>query len=390
MPVRIAIDAMGGDHAPEVAVEGAIGALNRFPDDLEVTLVGQEDAIREFLPLTDVNEEGQNKPDAELPTGLHVMHADEVIEMAESPAVALKTKQNSSIHVGLGLLAEGKVDAFVSAGNTGAVMAASVFIPGRIEGVLRPSIASYYPTTKNFCIALDVGANVDCKPEQLVQFAKMGRVYIERVHQRDNPTIGLMNVGEESSKGNELVKEAYKLLQEEGGLNFIGNIEGRDLMAHGADLVITDGFVGNIMLKLGESVATILVNMLRTEMEGMKLTWDERATVAKVVGTVAKKFDYEEFGGAPLLGIRGNVIIGHGGSTSKAIERLITSGAEMARHDVAASIAETISGRARSEEPVLDPSTAREPGLDVDASSGTTHESSGQPENTTTEIPDVE
>ena len=334
MPFRIAIDAMGGDHAPEVVVEGALAVAEQHADDIRVILVGQEEAIKEHLP--------QSENDA-LPEGVQIVHADEVIAMAESPASALKTKPNSSIHVGLGLLQKGAADSFVSAGNTGAVMAASVFVPGRIEGVMRPSIASYYPTSKSFCIVLDVGANVECKPEHLVQFAKMGKVYIERVHQRENPTVALMNIGEEPSKGTDLTKEAYQLLESESDLNFVGNIEGRDLMAHGADLVICDGFVGNIMLKLGESVATILVDMLKTEVESMKLTWDERATVAKVVGTVKKRFDYEEFGGAPLLGIRGNIMIGHGGSTPKAIERLIVAGAEMARQTVATSIAKAFS-----------------------------------------------
>jgi glycerol-3-phosphate acyltransferase PlsX len=334
MAFRIAVDAMGGDHAPEVVVEGALDAAALSGEEITVILVGQEESIREFLPESE---------DQSLPAGIEIVHAEEVIEMAEAPATALKTKPNSSIHVGLGLLAKGEADAFLSAGNTGAVMAASVFVPGRIKGVSRPSIASYYPTSSSFCIVLDVGANVECKPEHLVQFARMGKVFMERVHQRENPTVALMNIGEEASKGNELVKEAYKLLETDGTLNFVGNIEGRDLMAHGADLVICDGFVGNIMLKLGESVATILVEMLKSEMEGMKLTWDERATVAKVVGTVKKRFDYEEFGGAPLLGIKGNVMIGHGGSTAKAIERLILAGAEMAKQTVASSIAEAFS-----------------------------------------------
>lgn len=346
MPLRIAIDAMGGDHAPENVVEGAIAAANRSPDDIRVILVGREEAIRDCLPESEPDSEDRSEDESEdggLPPGIEIVHAEDVIGMGESPATALKTKSNSSIHVGLGLLAERKADSFVSAGNTGAVMAASVFVPGRIEGVLRPSIASYYPTSQSFCIVLDVGANVECKPEHLLQFAKMGRVYMERVHQRENPTVALMNIGEEPTKGNDLVKEAYKLLEEDPGLNFVGNIEGRDLMAHGADLVICDGFVGNIILKLGESVATILVDMLKTEVESMKLSWDERATVAKVVGTVKKRFDYEEFGGAPLLGIRGNIMIGHGGSTPKAFERLILAGAEMARQTVAASITKAFS-----------------------------------------------
>jgi len=327
---------MGGDNAPDVVIEGAIAAVNRTPDELEVILVGREDQINACL------EAGDGDLTTILPEGVSILHAEDVIEMAESPSVALKTKRNSSIHLGLGLLAKKEADAFVSAGNTGAVMAASVFVPGRIEGVSRPSIASYYPTAKGFCVVLDVGANVDCKPENLVQFAQMGKVFMERVHSRKNPTIALLNIGEEPGKGNELVKEAYKLLDAAPGLNFVGNMEGGDLMNHGADLVVCDGFVGNVVLKLGESVSSILVGMLQEEVAKLKLNWDERATVARVVGTVQKKFNYEEYGGAPLLGIKGNVLIGHGRASARAIERLIVAGANVAREKVSASISEAI------------------------------------------------
>jgi glycerol-3-phosphate acyltransferase PlsX len=224
-------------------------------------------------------------------------------------------------------------------------MAASAFILGRLPGVPRPAIAGPYPTLQSFCIVVDVGANVDCRPEHLAQFGLMGSIYMNLIHNRDQPRVALMNVGEEPGKGNELTKEAYKLLAEVEGINFVGNIEGRDLMHHAADVVVCDGFVGNIVLKLGESVATVLVEMLKTEVQRLNLTWDERATVARVVGTVQKQFNYEEYGGAPLLGIKGNVLIGHGGSTAKAIHRLIVAGAEMAKQAVSKSIAEAVAAQ---------------------------------------------
>ncbi|HUF09585.1 MAG TPA: phosphate acyltransferase PlsX [Rhodothermales bacterium] len=334
MAFRVAIDAMGGDDAPDVVVEGALEAVRQHDNELEVLLLGPEETVKNAFG-----------PGVSMPNGIQVIDAPDIIEMAESPASAVKTKTNSSIHLGLGLVRQGQADCFVSAGNTGAVMAASAFILGRLPGVPRPAIAGPYPTLKSFCIVVDVGANVDCRPEHLAQFGLMGSIYMNLIHNRDQPRVALMNVGEEPGKGNELTKEAYKLLAEVTGINFVGNIEGRDLMHHAADVVVCDGFVGNIVLKLGESVATVLVEMLKTEVQRLNLTWDERATVARVVGTVQKQFNYEEYGGAPLLGIKGNVLIGHGGSSAKAIHRLIVAGAEMAKQAVSKSIAEAVSAQ---------------------------------------------
>jgi len=329
---------MGGDDAPGVVVEGALEAVRRHGDEIEVLLLGPADTVTAaFGPAAQ-----------SIPAGIQVIDAPDVIGMAESPASAIKTKTKSSIHVGLGLVRQGLADCFVSAGNTGAVMAGSAFILGRLPGVQRPAIAGPYPTLESFCIVVDVGANVDCRPEHLVQFGLMGSIYMHLIHNREKPRVALMNVGEEASKGNELTKESYPMLEQLDGINFVGNIEGRDLMHHAADVVVCDGFVGNIVLKLGESVATVLVEMLKNEVERLNLSWDERATVGRVVGTVQKQFNYEEYGGAPLLGIKGNVLIGHGGSTAKAITRLIVAGAEMAKQEVSKSIAEAVAGQGAS------------------------------------------
>lgn len=333
MAFRVAIDAMGGDKAPDVVVEGALEAIRQHRDQIEILLLGPEETVRTAFG-----------PGETIPAGIKIIDAPDVIEMAESPATAVKTKKRSSIHIGLAAVRDGHADCFVSAGNTGAVMAASAFILGRLPNVPRPAIAGPYPTLESFCIVVDVGANVDCRAEHLAQFGLMGSIYMNLIHHRSEPKVALLNVGEEPGKGNDLTKEAYGLLEQVQGINFVGNIEGRDLMHHAADVVVCDGFVGNIILKLGESVATVLVEMLKTEVQRLNLTWDERATVARVVGTVQKQFNYEEYGGAPLLGIKGNVLIGHGGSSAKAIQRLIVAGAEMAKQGVSKSIAEAVAG----------------------------------------------
>ena len=263
----------------------------------------------------------------------------EVIEMGEAPAAAVKSKQQSSIHLGLQAHREGRAGAFVSAGNTGAVMAASLFILQRLPGVARPSVIGFYPTTKSFCVVLDVGTNVDCKPEHLVQFARMGSVYAETVLHRDRPTVALMNIGEEPGKGNEQVREAHELLSDAADLHFLGNVEGRDLMHHAADVIVCDGFIGNIMLKLGESVMTALPEMIAAEMNRQRLDETQRELIWRVLHGVKKPFNYEERGGVPLLGVNGNVLIGHGSSTARAIERMIEMAAEEVRQDVAGAIA---------------------------------------------------
>ena len=327
MPVRVAVDAMGGDHAPEASVEGAV----RASSNVEVVLVGRAEQINDELARHD--DVGN----------IEVVDAPEVIGMGEAPAAAVKGKPRSSIHVGLGLHREGKAHAFVSAGNTGAVMGASLFMLGRVEGVSRPAVIGYFPSQSGVSIVLDVGTNVDCKPEHLHQFARMGSIYAESVLGRDRPTVGLLNVGEEPGKGNELVKAAYPLLERDPLINFTGNVEGRDLLMHAADVVVCDGFVGNVLLKFGESVATVVPSMIGRAIHESNLTPDDATRMQAVFSGVKKQFDYEEFGGAPLLGIKGTVLIGHGGSTARAFERMILTAAQAAREDVAGAIARSIS-----------------------------------------------
>ncbi len=323
---------MGGDHAPGVVVEGAVRAAAASGGRIHTLLVGDEAAVRAELARLGA----EDRPDCA------VLHAPEVISMAEAPATAVKQKQRSSIHLGLGAHQRGLADAFISAGNTGAVMAASLFILGRLENVSRPAVLGFFPTTRSYCIALDVGANMDCKPEHLVRFAQMGAVYARTIMRRPEPTVALLNVGEEPGKGSESVKAAYELLESLDGVQFVGNIEGRDVLHHGADVVVCDGFVGNALLKFGESIATALHQMLERAFEGGELPEDQRSALLGAAGSVHKRFDYEEYGGAPLLGVNGNVLIGHGGSSARAIERLVTAAADLVEQNVSGGIAELI------------------------------------------------
>jgi phosphate acyltransferase len=335
MPVRIAVDAMGGDKAPSVVVEGAIRALqNAGAEDLEILLFGPEAILDDEL----AQHEGANL----LP--IRVIDAPEVIGMGEPPATAVKTKQRSSIHYGVGAVKQGSADAFVSAGNTGAVMAASLFVLGRIDGVSRPSVIAFIPTVQGHSVLVDAGTNVDCKPEHLVQFAVMGSVYTRRVLQKENPTVGLLNIGEEPGKGDELAKAAHTLLEKSPDINFVGNIEGRDIFRHGADVIVCDGFVGNVLLKFGESLLTALGHFVGREMQRLDLDPEHQNLVMKVLAGTGKAFDYQEYGGAPLLGVNGSVMIGHGSSTARAIERMILAGAEVVRQNVPQEIRTAVAG----------------------------------------------
>ena len=337
MPIRVAVDAMGGDHAPEVVVEAAANVASEHGDEIVILLVGASELVRSQLDKV------QGKSAA-----VEVVDARQVIDMAESPTAALKQKPQSSIHVGLGLVHSGEADAFASAGNTGAVMAASLFLLGRLPGVARPAILGVYPTLEGFSYVIDVGANVDCKPEHLVQFADMATIYLERVVRKERPTVGLLSVGEERTKGNELTKEAYAMLEGDARLNFVGNIEGRDIMEHAADIVVCDGFVGNIILKLGESIATVLPQLIGREMQRQKLPEDARRLVGGVLKGVNRSFDYEEYGGMPLLGVRGTVLVGHGGSSVRAIENMILAAANVSGRNVTGSIEDAFRSSARA------------------------------------------
>lgn len=331
MPITVAVDAMGGDDAPGVVVEGAVQAARSGGANLRVLLFGPAERIR---PLLDRALNGEA-----LPVELH--DAPDVIEMAESPSAAIKNKRRSSIHLGLAAHKADLADAFVSAGNTGAVMAGALVILGRIPGVDRPSLVGFYPTTKGLALLLDAGSNVDCKPEYLVQFGRMGSIYAERILRAEKPTVGLINIGEEPGKGNAQAKSAYELMREAYGIRFAGNVEGRDVMHHAADVIVADGFVGNVMLKLGESITTALPHMAAQAMQRLKLGAEEQQLVGRVLSEIKRPFNYENYGGAPLLGVSGNVIIGHGGSTPRAIERMIQAGAELARQGVTEAVAES-------------------------------------------------
>lgn len=330
--MRIAVDAMGGDDAPSVVVEGAVRALQHTTsEDVQVLLFGPEERVNDELTAHD---EASGLP-------LRVVDAPEVIGMGEAPAAAVKGKPRSSIHLGLGAVKKGQADAFVSAGNTGAIMGAALFILGRVPGVERPTIIGFFPTFEGSCLVTDIGSNVDCKPEHLVQFAQMSTIYARHVFENDEPTVALLNIGEEPGKGNEQVKAAYELLDQASDIYFRGNIEGGDIFAHAADIVICDGFVGNVLLKFGESVTTVLPRLARREMKNQGLAPNEQQLVGRVLEGVKKGFDPEERGGAPLLGVNGHVLIGHGRSSARAIQQMILSAADTAAKDVVTPMAST-------------------------------------------------
>jgi len=298
--VRIALDAMGTDKAPAIEVSGAMMALMDPKSDFEVILVGDGDAL-----------EAELAHHSEFPSDrLSIVHAEQRVLPGEAPSTVLRRKPESSIVIGLRLHEKGEADAFISAGSTGAVMAASLFILGALEGVDRPAIGTVVPTANGLLLLLDAGANVDCKPHQLVQFARLGKVYAQDLMGISCPRIGLLNIGEEPKKGDELAVAAYQGL-EESGVNFVGNIEGSGIIEGGCDVLVCDGFVGNVLLKFYESVASFVVSLLTNALGDARPSDD--------LEEVFRLFDYTETGGAPLLGVNGIPIICHGGSPPKAI-----------------------------------------------------------------------
>lgn len=316
---------MGTDRAPGPEVAGAVAALRTHDKgDLQVLLVGDESAIRAELARLD-----------DTPSGIEVHHAPDRVTAEDSPASVIRRKPDSSIAVGLRLHKEGKADAFVSAGSTGAVMAASLFILRPLPGVDRPPVGTLLPTARELCLLLDAGANIDCKPAHLVQFAHLGSVYARDAMGRPNPRVGLLNIGEEPGKGDALTVEAYELLARESGLNFIGNIEGRDIVRGDCDVIVCDGFVGNILLKFYESVAGYIVDLLRTELDKVP---DRKVDLDHVF----RVLDYAEYGGAPLLGLGGVSIICHGSSPPKAIQNALAVAARAVRSGLVRHSAEDV------------------------------------------------
>ncbi|HET6700432.1 MAG TPA: phosphate acyltransferase PlsX [Gemmatimonadaceae bacterium] len=307
---RIALDAMGGDHAPHATIAGALLALGELDAAHSLQLVGRtEDIERELAAQLAQNQAPRKR--------LTVIDAPQVVEMSDKPAAVLRAKSNSSMAVGLKLQAAGESDAFVSAGNTGAQMAASTLILKLHDGLTRPAIGTVFPTVNHPVVVLDAGANVDCTSEELVQFARLGATYAEDILGRSNPSVGLLSIGEEAEKGNAAVKEAHQMLLE-SDLNFQGNVEGRDILTGATDrgpidVVVCDGFVGNVLLKFYESVPPMILALLaRSGIDPVQL---RRA--------FSKEFDYSEHGGAPLLGVRGVSIISHGKSSPNAIKNAI-------------------------------------------------------------------
>ena len=315
--MRIAIDGMGGDNAPQAVVNGVIQALNEF-NDLEFYITGPEDVIKEQLKKE--NYTGDK---------ITIIDAKEVISTNEHPVMAIRKKKDSSLCKALNLVKEKKCDAVLSAGSTGAFLAGCNFIVGRIKGVKRPALAPIMPGKKGPFMVVDAGANVDCKPEYLVQFAHMGREYYKGVLKAEDPSIGLVNIGVEEEKGNELTKNTYQLLKEEKGLNFIGNVEPRDVTLGDTHVLVCDGFVGNTILKMYEGTASTVLKIIKDEMLSSGITAKIGALLLKpVFNSIKKKFDYKEYGGAPFLGVDGICIKAHGSSDGKAFKNAIRQSKE--------------------------------------------------------------
>lgn len=327
----IAVDAMGSDRAPKPEIEGAILAARHH--QVQVLLVGREEVLRQEL--------AHHPQAARLP--IEIVHASEAITMDDKAVQALRAKRDSSMRVGIRLVHEGRADGFVTAGNTGAAMATAKIILGTLPGVDRPALAAVFPTAAGTAaILLDVGANVDCKPQNLEQFAIMGEIYFRSIFGTRRPRVGLLSIGEEESKGNDLTREAYKLMKQLP-IHFVGNVEGRDLYNGQVDVIVCDGFVGNVALKISEGVVELVREALKDSL---------RATITRQVGFLLsrkafvefkKRVDYTEYGGAPLLGLKGVCIVSHGSSNSNAIKNAVRVASEFAQHQINAKIEQELS-----------------------------------------------
>lgn len=306
--VVIALDAMGGDYAPEQTVKGAVEAVNSS-DEIRVILVGKQDMIAKELEKYEYAKED-----------IEVVHASEIIDMGDVPTVAIKDKKDSSLVVAMRLVREGKADALVSAGSTGAVLVGGQLVVGRLKGIKRPPLAPFIPTTKGFSLLIDCGANVDARPEHLVQFAQMGSIYYENVMGKKNPTVALLNIGTEEEKGNQLVKDTKPLMKECKNINYIGSVEARELVSGAADVIVCEAFVGNVVLKFFEGLALTLFGSLKEGLMSSTRTKFGALLVKPALKGLKNQFDTSSQGGAPLLGLKGLVVKAHGNSSSKEIE----------------------------------------------------------------------
>lgn len=329
--IRVVVDAMGGDNAPVEPIKAAVEAAKEYPE-VEIILVGKEDVIKGELSKY------QSPKD-----GIRIVHAGEVIETGEPPVNAIRKKKDSSIVVGMNLLKKKEADAFVSSGSTGAVLVGGQLIVGRLKGVERPPLAPLIPTAKGFSLLVDCGANVDARSSHLVQFAKMGSIYMESIMGIKNPRVGIVNIGAEEEKGNALVKETYPLLKECPDINFIGNVEARDIPAGVCDVIVCDAFVGNVILKLYEGVSSTLIHKIKDAMMSSFLSKIGALLVKKPMKNTMKAFDASEYGGAPMLGLNGLVVKSHGNATSKELKNAIAQCAQFSKQRINDKIKEKIS-----------------------------------------------
>ena len=327
--MKIVVDAMGGDHAPAAVVEGAVLAAREY--NTKIILTGLRERIQAELDKHD--------PDHTLP--IEIVHAEQIVEMHDIPGKALRSKKKSSMKVGLDLVKQGVGAAFLSAGNTGAVLAYSTVILRPVKGVDRPAIAIQLPTSKGISILLDAGANVDCKTNQLFQFGIMGHVFAEYILEKENPSVGLLSIGEEDGKGNEIVKETFQMLKN-SHINFIGNLEGKEVYRGNADVIVCDGFTGNVALKISESLAEMIGSNLKFMFQSNWLSKLGYLLLKPKLVEFKKKVDHSETGGAPLLGVNGVVIIAHGSSSPKAIKNAINRAQELSEKNIIEHIKQDI------------------------------------------------
>lgn len=332
--VNVAVDAMGGDNAPVEIVKGAVDAVNTNKE-IKVFLVGRESVIKEELAKYTYDM-----------TQVEIVHASEVIETAEPPVMAIRKKKDSSIVKALYLVKEGTCDAFVSSGSTGAVLVGGQVIVGRISGVERPPLAPLIPTEKGASLLIDCGANVDARPSHLVQFARMGSIYMESIMGIQNPRVGIVNIGAEEEKGNALVKETFPLLKECPDINFIGSVEARDIPAGAADVVVCEAFVGNVILKTYEGVGATLIRKVKAGMMATLRSKIGALLVKPALKETLKSFDLQEYGGAPLLGLNGLVVKTHGSATAVEIKNTILQCLEFKQQRINEKIREKLSPQA--------------------------------------------
>ena len=330
--VIVALDAMGGDYAPEQTVQGAVNAV-RSSSDIKVILVGKEERLKEEL-YTKCGYSGD---------AIEIVNATEIIEMGDVPTSAIKNKKDSSLVVAMKLVRDGKADAVVSAGSTGAILVGGQLVGGRLRGIKRPPLAPFVPTTKGFSLLLDCGANVDARPEHLVQFAQMGSIYYENVMGKKNPTVGILNIGTEEEKGNQLVKDTKPLLEQCGTINYVGSIESREIVRGAVDVIVCEAFVGNIVLKFFEGLTLTLFDSLKQGLMSSLRTKIGTLLVKPALKGLKKQFDTSSQGGAPLLGLKGLVVKAHGNSTSKEIEIAIKQCVSFKKQKINEKIKESIS-----------------------------------------------